>query len=59
MDVVIFGGVISKVYTERYSRVIQYWSEPETEEQLVEGGEAGANSSKNIFSWRHKYVRAS
>ena len=42
-DVVVFGGVVSKVYTEKDCRVVQCWSE---EEQF--------DLSDNHFGWRHK-----
>ena len=54
-DVVVFGGVVSKVYTDKDNRVVQCWS---TEE--AESGEEGAESGGegclklNHFGWRHK-----
>lgn len=40
-DVVLFGGVVSKIYTEKDNRVVQCWREEGEEEE-------------NKFGWRHK-----
>lgn len=44
-DVVVFGGVVSKVYTEKDCRVVQCWNEEE-DRQLP--------PRQNHFGWRHK-----
>lgn len=48
-DVVNFGGVVTKIYTDKFSRVIQCW--PDFEEE----GKGTLNTT-NTFSWRHKLV---
>ena len=50
-DMVTFGGVVSKVYTDVDTRVIQGWPE-----EVEERGENGAVTSKRIhkFCWRHR-----
>ena len=43
-DVVLFGGVVSKIYTEKDNRVVQCWREEEESE----------GEGVNKFGWRHK-----
>lgn len=49
-DVVVFGGVVSKIYTDKDNRVVQCWSESEAEEhqEQEKGGQL------NQYGWRHK-----
>ena len=49
IDVVIFGGVISKVYTENCSQVIECWTKAGEETEEI-------GAVPNIFGWKHKYV---
>ena len=48
-DVVLFGGVVSKIYTEKDSRVVQCWCE---EARREAGGDK--EERLNNFGWRHK-----
>lgn len=56
-DMVTFGGVISKVYTDKYSRVIQCWSELDMDEEQNDGrvADSARRTANNTFSWKHKY----
>ena len=49
-DVVLFGGVVSKIYTDKDSRVVQCWVE-ECEQEQSRGKE---DERVNSFGWRHK-----
>lgn len=50
-DMVVFGGVVSKIYTDVDTRVLQGWPE-----ESVEKGEDG-NPVSNLhkYCWRHRY----
>lgn len=46
-DVMTFGNVVAKVFTDKDNRVVQCWTEEEREE-------AEGDTKLNHFGWRHK-----
>lgn len=46
-DVVTYGNVVAKVYTDRDNRVVQCWSD-----EVESDGESSLNL--NYFGWKHK-----
>ena len=64
---VTFGDVVSKVYTDTDTRVVQCWTEQSKEEEGEGGGggegeggrgsmagSGGVRRKTNYFAWRHK-----